>query len=191
MLWSSDLNPHSFKYLNTNSRLNNCATNRLFNYNMDGREFVYRLIQDRITFDHAILNLPSTAISFLDCFIGLGYRITHSGASVGGAQPRIHVYCFSTAEDPGPDVVQRAAEVLQCDVAEFGSGPFKLCPDSETEDKTTVHIVRNVAPKKNMICLSFTLPLSVSMRPVDIISGEEESASSTGDEPAGKKRKTE
>ena len=153
---------------------------------MDGREFVYRLARDKVTFDHAILNLPSTAISFLDCFIGLGYRIAQSGADVGGSQPRIHVYCFSTAEDPGPDVVQRAAEVLRCDISEFGEGPFKLCADSETENKTTVHIVRNVAPKKNMICLSFTLPLVVSMRVVDtapLVVGTEE--------PAEKRRKTE
>lgn len=153
---------------------------------MDGREFIYKLIRDGETFDHAILNLPSTAINFLDCFIGLGYRIKEStgGTDVGGAFPRIHVYCFSTSEDPGSDVVQRVAAVLQCTISELGCGPYELCADSEISNKTTAHIVRNVAPKKNMICLSFTLPLSVSMRPIDL-------ATASSDEPADKKRRVE
>lgn len=173
--------------MSENALLNNCRADRMICYNMDGREFVYTLIRNGITFDHAILNLPSTAISFLDSFIGLGYRIANSSTAMGasgGQQPRIHVYCFSTAEDAGADVVKRAAEVLQCDVAEFGPGPFPLCDNSEVDDITTVHIVRNVAPKKNMICLSFTLPLSVSMREIRL-------TPESDDEPAGKKLRTE
>lgn len=170
-----------------NSKTNSCKSDRLSCYNLDGREFVYELIANGITFDHAILNLPSTALNFLDCFVGLGHRITLSGANISGAQPRIHVYCFSTADDPGPDVIQRAATVLRCDVSDFGPAPYNLCDDAEVTDKTTVHIVRNVAPKKNMICLSFTLPIEVSMRPVDVRKSTTAEAEA---EPAGKRRKT-
>jgi tRNA (guanine37-N1)-methyltransferase len=204
----SDLNPHSYKYLELNANQNHCGK-WLKCYNLDGREFVYQLASKGITFDHAILNLPSTAISFLDCFIGLGYRInSHSAAGAGagagstgcpaGGQPRVHVYAFSNAEDPALDVVQRAAAVLQCAVSDFGPAPYVLQKDSEVNDKTTVHIVRDVAPKKHMVCLSFTLPLEVSMRAIQLdtsaISSSSSSSSSIAvgaseEEPAEKKRR--
>ena len=49
----------------------------LYSFNLKsvtGKEFVYDLVRRGVIFDHAILNLPSTALSFLDCFIGLGSR---------------------------------------------------------------------------------------------------------------------
>ena len=176
-LFIIDLNPHSFKYLKINSESNGCK--KFLNcYNLDGREFIYKLVADGVDFDHAILNLPGTAISFLDCFIGLGRRISASITKENPCiQPRIHVYCFSNAADPALDAVQRAAEVLSCDTSEFGPPPYHLQPTAEAEKKTTVHFVRDVAPKKYMLCLSFTLPLEVSMRVVP----KQEEMTTTGD----------
>ena len=79
--------------------------------------------------------------------------------------PRIHVYTFSNAADPVLDVINRASAVLKCPVELFGSPPF-LEPSTRVRDSklTTVHHVRDVAPKKLMLCLSFTLPLEVSLR---------------------------
>jgi hypothetical protein len=56
-----------------NSKANHC-TNRMTSYNLDGRDFVNKLTDDGVYFDHAILNLPSIAIEFLDVFIGIGAR---------------------------------------------------------------------------------------------------------------------
>ena len=81
-----------------------------------------------------------------------------------GELPRIHVYAFSTHEsDPIGDIVRRSATVLRCSasslypgLADEGGhyeGPVAQCAG---------HIVRDVAPKKVMVCLSFLLPKVVS-----------------------------
>ena len=63
--------------------------------------------------------------------------------------PRIHVYSFSTSEDVYTDVVNRVAAALMCS------------PDAITEKYC--HIVRDISPKKLMVCLTFRLPMSVSL----------------------------
>lgn len=66
----ADLNPKSYEYLLTNRKLNHCERN-LHCYNMDGREFVTKLCADGIVFHEGIMNLPQTAVEFLDVFIGI------------------------------------------------------------------------------------------------------------------------
>ncbi|CAN0537302.1 unnamed protein product, partial [Ectocarpus sp. 8 AP-2014] len=46
-------------------------------------------------FHHAILNLPDSALTFLDTFRGVHW-IEHGFDS----PPMVHVYCFSKAADP-------------------------------------------------------------------------------------------
>lgn len=46
-------------------------------------------------FHHAILNLPDSALTFLDTFRGVHWR-EHGFDS----PPMVHVYCFSKAADP-------------------------------------------------------------------------------------------
>jgi hypothetical protein len=58
--------------------------------------------------------------------------------------PTICVYGFSTADDPVEDFRQHASRVLGYDVQ--GQG----------------HLVRDVAPKKMMVCLTFRLPEAVA-----------------------------
>jgi len=123
---ANDLNPASYKYLVINNRANKCERS-LSCYNMCARDFVLQLADTGIDFDHAIMNLPQSATDFLDAFIGIGRRrgwidVADEGQGEGkGTEtqrrlPTIHVYAFSTAEEPIGDVAERSAKVLMCDV---------------------------------------------------------------------------
>lgn len=132
---ANDLNPRSFHYLCENVKRNK-VEHRVEAFNLDGRAFVAQLLAAERQFTHVLMNLPAIALEFLDVFVGRFDRWE-------GALPFVHVYCFSSAEDTEADVRARAEAVL--------GGPLDA-------DTTTFHQVRDVSPKKVMMCLSFQLP---------------------------------
>lgn len=96
------------------------------------------------TFQHYVMNLPGSAIEFLDAFRGL-----YHGLELGNSLPEIHVHCFTKFED------EKAKE----DLATRISGAL----DHEvSQEKIKYHHVRRVAPNKDMFCCSFILPLEVA-----------------------------
>ena len=110
------------------------------------------------TFQHYVMNLPATAISFLDAFIGLYHGQERLFTPHTGVQrPMVHVYCFALERSaygtrgPEADISQRISDVLECEI------------DPNGED---VHIeeVRKVAPAKVMYCTSFRLSAEVIFR---------------------------
>ena len=52
-------------------------------------------------FDHAIMNLPATAIEFLDVFNGLLEKDRWRGPL-----PQIHCYCFAKTDETDADVIK-------------------------------------------------------------------------------------
>jgi tRNA (guanine37-N1)-methyltransferase len=106
------------------------------------------------------MNLPAIATEFLDAFIGLYRRYveqqqkkTTGDSSTTPHMPRIHVYAFSTDPDqPIHDIVYRIAGTIHCD-------PSLI----ESSVGFQGHVVRDVAPRKVMVCISFTLPQEVAM----------------------------
>jgi tRNA (guanine37-N1)-methyltransferase len=93
-------------------------------------------------FQHVLMNLPASGIEFLDSFLGAFDRHTWRGPL-----PRVHCYCFSKEADAQGDAIRRAEAALGC-----------ALPDAEA------HIVRDVAPGKLMLCVSFVLPDAVAWR---------------------------
>lgn len=137
---ANDLNPRSFHYLKENIALNK-VEHLVEAYNLDGRAFVAQLLAERKQFSQVLMNLPAIALEFLDVFPG---QFDHWE----GELPFVHCYCFSNAEDSfEADVRARAESVLG----------GKLDPE-----RTSFHQVRDVAPKKVMMCLSFQLPEDIA-----------------------------
>jgi tRNA (guanine37-N1)-methyltransferase len=138
---ANDLNPTSYKYLEINRKKNKC--DNLHCYQMDGRAFVHEVCDRGIEISHEIMNLPASAPEFLDAFIGY----------TGKQLPRIHVHCFGSKQDEAEEeAIARCAKALQC-------------PLDREKDQVSVHIVRDVAPNKNMLCVSFALPAQVREQP--------------------------
>ena len=142
---ANDLNPVSYKYLLENQVLNKCG-DYLKAYNLDGRAFVRKLEEESIVYHHAIMNLPAIAVEFLDVFRGWKPPISNSSHL-----PIIHVHCFikfQTVEDMENTALKRCENALGC-------------PLNRQRDLIKIHIVRDVAPNKNMLCVSFKLPEEV------------------------------
>lgn len=53
-------------------------------YNMDGRDFLRRLVAEGVPFAHVLMNLPADGLSFLDVFVGL-YRQRAAAAAEAAA----------------------------------------------------------------------------------------------------------
>ena len=113
-------------------------------------------LRQPIIFDHYVMNLPATAITFLDAFSGL-YRGQEKlfAPYTSNKLPMIHVHCFSTKSDDN--------EIEK----------IKICNEISTriESEITPHDedveiwdVRDVAPQKRMFCASFRLPSVVAFR---------------------------
>ncbi|KAI5416402.1 hypothetical protein KIW84_041463 [Lathyrus oleraceus] len=87
-------------------------------------------------FDHVIMNLPASAVQFLDAFRGLIQRKYWKGHL-----PWIHCYCFIRATETPASIIAVAESALNASILD-----------------SRFHRVRDVAPNKAMFCLSFRLP---------------------------------
>ncbi|CAG8580626.1 5244_t:CDS:10 [Paraglomus brasilianum] len=168
IVYANDLNPASYKYLQENAVLNK-VQGKLKAYNLDGRHFVEMAVHDLYaalnsqsnttnssslaegqtvfkTFKHFVMNLPATAIEFLDAFKGL-YKDKEALITKPDDQlPMIHCHCFSKSEEPEKDIVKRVVTALG----------YPLQPGYK------IHFVRKVAPNKDMFCISFKLDTDVA-----------------------------
>ncbi|EAW09394.1 tRNA (guanine) methyltransferase [Aspergillus clavatus NRRL 1] len=118
-------------------------------------------------FDHYVMNLPATAIEFLDAFAGV-YAGKESLFAPQTSQrlPMVHVYCFSGHSenelDDHIDICQRISERIGYTITPEdrvgGSGNESL--------ELSIHNVRLVSPKKQMFCASFRLPAEVAFRKI-------------------------
>lgn len=107
------------------------------------------------TFNHYILNLPASAITFLPSFIGLyaGQEELFTDAKL----PVVHVHCFSTKSDDNKDEGIKICRDISEQIR------YEMKPgDIETEGEVQVWDVRDVAPLKRMFCASFRLPEKVA-----------------------------
>ncbi|EQL37510.1 tRNA(m(1)G37)methyltransferase [Blastomyces gilchristii] len=108
------------------------------------------------TFDHYVMNLPATAIEFLDAFRGVYAGMQELFQPYTDRRlPLIHVYCFSTnSEDEAverKDICERISKRLG----------FTITPEDEGRE-LEIRSVRLVSPTKKMFCATFRLPAEVA-----------------------------
>lgn len=167
---ANDLNPASFNYLKENAKKNR-VSNKVKAYNLDGREFllsvtrklvdevVARLgpdqmelgVDDRVdVYSHVIMNLPGSAVQFLDAFRGLFNCVpVHWRDKIN--MPLVHCYCFVKAEC----AAEQEKAVLEMVTQHLGV-------EQLDKRRVVVELVRSVAPNKTMMRASFRLPEQVA-----------------------------
>ncbi|KAI0033995.1 Met-10+ like-protein-domain-containing protein [Vararia minispora EC-137] len=113
---------------------------------------------------HFVMNLPDSAITFLDAFRGIlkhprGCDSVAAAAAVAYAEmPMVHCHCFTremVQESAERDIRQRVGEQLGRALG--------------ADDEVSLHLVRSVAPNKDMYCISFRLPRDVAF---DLVTSE-------------------
>nr|XP_033807194.1 tRNA (guanine(37)-N1)-methyltransferase isoform X2 [Geotrypetes seraphini] len=154
-VFANDLNPESYKWLLHNCKLNK-VDKKIQIFNMDGREFLMGTVKEELTKHlahssneeekalHIVMNLPAMAVEFLDALKQLLTEAPGSSAIL----PTVHCYSFSKTDNPAADVRHRVEAVL----------------GASLEGHCSVHWVRNVAPYKELMCLSFQVPANVLYR---------------------------
>lgn len=149
--YANDLNPNSHSALVVNIKLNK-VDSHVEPFNMCARDFIRKLnksvaAKDKSVsdFTHCVMNLPASAPEFLDVFRGL--YLERGEDTRPAVLPTIHCYCFSKADDSKADAKEMCEAVLGSTI------PVEDC---------SVHEVRDVAPKKRMMCVSFKLPHAVA-----------------------------
>ncbi|THU49286.1 hypothetical protein C4D60_Mb06t07960 [Musa balbisiana] len=100
--------------------------------------------------DHVIMNLPASALDFLDVFKGL-IQSEHWRGSL----PWIHCYCFIRSTETKESILSKAESLLSTKIAD-----------------PIFHRVRDVAPNKAMFCLSFKLPTETCCQDVNNVGAE-------------------
>lgn len=164
---ANDLNPESYKWLVHNCKVNK-VNEKVQTFNLDGRDFIMGPLKDDLakqteaialkenrTSIHIIMNLPGMAIEFLDAF-----RQLLEEPCTANALPTVHCYSFSKCDEPAKDVQRSAEHFLK----------------TSLEEHFSVHLVRNVAPNKEMMCISFKIPVKVLCRNLMVKDNTEEPA---------------
>lgn len=107
-------------------------------------------------FSHYVMNLPATAIEFLDAFRGL---YTHAEFSTPPPPPLVHVHCFHKFDPHAPEPTRTEVEVA------IAARISKALGHGVDRADIALHNVRRVAPSKDMYAASFAVPHAVLYAP--------------------------
>ncbi|CAG9465377.1 unnamed protein product [Pedinophyceae sp. YPF-701] len=176
-VWANDLNPESVKWLRINAHKNKVGK-RVRAFNACGRTFLRALAgtlrpppapadgeggvsipEGGVYFDHVVMNLPASAVEFLDAMAG-----AFPAERFRGRMPLVHVYTFLRGTE------EEAVANVRSVVEQHLGGPLDGPPE--------VHNVRDVAPGKHMLCVSFRVPEAIGLARSDAaVAGRKRKAS--------------
>lgn len=171
IVFANDLNPESHKWLLHNCKLNK-VDQKVKVFNLDGKDFLQGPVREELMQRlglseeakpsvHIVMNLPAKAVEFLSVFKSL-----LDGQPCSSVLPTVHCYCFSKDSNPAEDARQRAGAVLGISL----------------EACSSVHLVRNVSPNKEMLCISFQIPAATLYK--------NHISSDSSDEPSPKRQRS-
>lgn len=164
-IYANDLNPDSIKYLSKNLRDNNIVTDQIKTTNGCARKCLRKLRNEKVNFTRLVMNFPAGAPEFLDSFRGLYYDCDEQKPPM----PIVHCYCFVKSKTDMQSARLRVRKAL------FGDNSGT---DILSDDMIDVREVRDVAPNKIQVCVTFQVPEKVAyMAP-------------TSEAPATKRQKT-
>lgn len=125
---------------------------------VDAKPEIIKTLTEPKTFQHFVLNLPATAITFLPSFSGLypPAVLQHLPKDLG--MPLVHCYCFSTKSDDNVEEGFKICEEISRQLR------HEVKPGKIEDGGVEIYDVRDVAPKKRMFCASFRLPQEVAFR---------------------------
>lgn len=145
---------------------------RVTPFNMDGRAFIRAVsgapatsspstnaAPPGVVYQHAVMNLPSAAIEFVDAFRGA----FDPEAWEGQPLPTVHCYTFQRTGETQQGMLRASARgvchrVHCADLLDTLQGHLGGALDATPR----VHVVRSVAPNKDMVCISFVVPRAVA-----------------------------
>lgn len=153
VVWTNDWNPKAIEALGDNAKRNGVSFEKV--ECRDAYEFLMDLGLWDLLPDHVVMNFPLEAPRFLGAL-----RWWPSGPRKGNAKaPRVHVYTFARA-DPSTG---RSVEAVAVDTiaAQLVPTPNALLHrrkelDDAYDCRVATHVVRDVAPGKVVVCVSFT-----------------------------------
>ena len=171
-VFSNDLNPDCYKYLNDNIKYNKINKDLIKTYNMDAREFIKifiekskKIINDDednldnnfphdIHIDHIYMNLPKDAIEFLNVFIGLFKGCKESVYNKNNL-PIVHVYGFAkSCDNPIEELKERISKAFNLD--------FKIFKEKCESDILNIENVRDISNRKVVYCIDMKIPYIVA-----------------------------
>ena len=136
-------------------------TKKMSRKDADQTPTVLRTLEEPKVFNHYVMNLPASAITFLSSFIGLYPASLRESLPPNAQMPLIHVYCFSTKSD---DNVEEGFKICK-EISEQLNREMR--PGKISDGGVEIFDVRDVAPKKRMFCASFRLPEEVAFKQRD------------------------
>jgi tRNA (guanine37-N1)-methyltransferase len=130
---------------------------------------------------HFVMNLPDSAITFLDAFRGIFAQSPSPSVSdidlkaLYDVMPMVHCHCFTREMDREAAerdirhvstscIHQLAVRVDRLDGTRVRGQRVEeqLGCVLSAEDEVSLHLVRSVSPNKEMYCISFRLPRAVA-----------------------------
>ena len=132
-VFANDLNPDSYKWLLENCKLNHVEKN-IECSNLDAREFIMKIFENGGS-DYIIMNLPATAVEFLDA-VAAGAKKFKTTSRM----PVVYFHSFDEkANNHEESLLQRARKALGMNLPHLN-----------------VYKVRDVSPGKDMFRCSFS-----------------------------------